>query len=551
MTDLAIFNHILFLFGIAIFFGMTGGRIFKRLRIPQVVGYIMIGLILGRSFLKIFDQDTIAMLGPFMSFALGMIGFMIGGEIKLEIFKKYGKKFLTILLCEGMLAFVLVGIAVTLITGKLYLGVLLGALASATAPAATVDVIWEYKARGILATTIFAIVAMDDALALILYGFSKVYAKSLLLGNAFSVYHTLLAPIVELTLSLGLGVGMGLLMSLIFRRVHEIHEKDQYLAFSLSSILITVGIAAICGLDLILSTMALGATLVNVNPKRSKSVFESTARITAPIYVIFFVLVGARLQLNLLAQVGAIGVAYLICRSAGKYFGSYLGAWISKADVKVRRFLGLTLFSQAGVAIGLAIAIYQSFSKLGPEGEAVGSTVLSVITATTFVVQLIGPPLVKFSLERAGETWKALTEDDVLEKYSVRDLMVTEPETISESTPCDQVINTLKNSNNIYFPVIDNERVFHGAIQLDQIRGILFEEGLGPLICASDMANTAVTTITPETKLREARHIFEFEEYDYLVVVDNKESCKLAGVIPKRKINKFIKRKLLESEIGS
>lgn len=545
--DIAIFNHILFLFGIAIFFGMTGGRIFKRFKIPQVVGYIIIGIILGRSVLKIFNADTIKELGTFTNFALGLIGFMIGGEIKLEIFKKYGKSFLTILLCEGSLAFILVGVAVTLITGKIYLGVLLGALASATAPAATVDVIWEYKARGILATTIFAIVAMDDAFALILYGFSKVYAKSMLLGNVFSIYHTLAAPIMELTLSLALGIAMGLVMTLVFRRVHEVREKDQFLAFSLGAILITVAIASVFGLDLILSTMALGTTLVNVNPKRSRSVFESTRRITAPIYVIFFVLVGARLQLNLMAKVGLIGIAYLACRFIGKYAGSYIGAVISNADIKVRKYLGLTLSSQAGVAIGLAIAIYQSFSKIGPAGEEVGATILSVITATTLVVQLIGPPLVKLGLQKAGETWKALTEEDILEQYKVGDLMVENPETIPESASYDKVMATLKNSNNIYFPVVDESGGFHGAIQLDQIRGILFEEDLGPLIRAADMAQANVTTVTPDANLRKAKDIFEFEEYDYLTVVEGDGSNKLAGVIPKRKINKFIKRKMLES----
>jgi len=544
-----IIQHVLLLFGIAIFFGMTGGKIFKKFRIPQVVGYIIIGVILGSSVLKVFDQNIIKDLGPFTEFALGIIGFMIGGEIKFDIFKKYGKKFLTILICEGSLAFLFVGIAVTLITGKLYLGVLLGALASATAPAATVDVIWEYKARGILATTIFAIVAMDDAFALILYGFSKVYAKSLMLGQTFSIFHTLFAPLMEIAFSLGIGVGIGLLMTLVYRKVHEAREKDQLLAFSIGAILINVGLASVLHLDLILSSMAMGTTLVNINPRRSKAIFAATAHITAPIYVIFFVLVGARLQLGLMAQMGLVGIAYLICRSAGKYLGSFIGAKISKADEVVRRYLGLTLFSQAGVAIGLAIAIYQSFSKLGPQGEEVAVYVLSVITATTFIVQLIGPPLVKYSLDKAGETGKNLTAEDILDQYKVKDIMVKSPETIPETASYSSVITTLKTSSNVYFPVVDNNNEFQGAIQLDQIRGILFEEDLGELIRAVDMANTNVSTLTPDVFLREAKDKFEFEEYDYIAVIENQENNKLVGVIPKRKINKFIKRKLLETEL--
>lgn len=549
--DFYFLHHILLLFGIAIFFGMTGGRLFKKLKIPQVVGYIIIGIILGRSFLKIFDQGTINDLGPFTNFALGLIGFMIGGEIKYDVFKKYGKSLFTILVSEGCLAFILVGIGVTLITGKLYLGVLLGALASATAPAATVDVIWEYKARGILTTTIFAIVAMDDALALILYGFSSVYAKSIMLGHEFSFLSTIVAPLMELGLSLGLGIVMGIIMTFVFRRVHEVREKDQFLAFSIGAILITVGIASIFKLDNILATMALGTTIVNINPKRSKSVFEATSRITAPIYVIFFVLVGARLDLHVMAKVGFIGLVYLILRTAGKYAGSYIGAVVSKADIKVRKYLGLCLFSQAGIAIGLAIAIYQSYSKLGPEGEEVASIVLSTITATTFVVQMIGPPMVKFGLTKAGETWKAFTEEDILEDYKVRDLMVANPEVIDESASFDSVMSTIKASSNVYFPVVDRDGNFYGAIQLDQIRSILFEEGLGPLIKAVDLANTNVSTISPEANLRGARDIFEYEEYDYIPVVEGNAPGKLIGVVPKRKINKFIKRKLLESELNT
>ena len=547
--ELELFHHILLLLGIAIFFGLTGGRLFKKIKVPQVVGYIIIGVILGRSVLKFYDAGTLEQLRPFTNFALGIIGFMIGGEIRLDTFKKYGKKFLTILFCEASLAFFLVAIATTLITGKIYLGILLGALASATAPAATVDVIWEYKARGILATTIFAIVAMDDAFALILYGFSKVYAKSLMLGQDFSIYHTIAAPIGELGLSLGIGVGIGVIMMLIFRRVHEVREKDHLLAFSIGAILINVGIASIFKLDMILSSMAMGMTIVNIMPKRGNAVFEATSRITSPIYVIFFVLVGARLDLSLMAKVGLVGISYLVFRFIGKYLGSYLGAIISHADNNVKKYLGLALSSQAGVAIGLAIAIYQSFSRLGPEGEMVGSYVLNVITATTFVVQLIGPPLVKLSLHKADEIGKNITAEDVLENHKIADLMVKKPETIEETASYNTVINTLKESSNIFFPVVDNNNEVHGAIQLDQIRSILFEEDLGPLIRAVDMANTQITTVTPDKNLKFASEMFDIEEYDYLIVVENEKSKQLAGVIPKRKINKFIKRKLLESEL--
>ncbi|NIQ97086.1 MAG: sodium:proton exchanger, partial [Desulfuromonadales bacterium] len=182
-----IFNQILLLFGLAMFFGLSGGKIFRFFKIPQVVGFIAIGVILGVSGFGVFSRETIQDLGPFTNFALGVIGFMIGGEIRLSTFKKYGKNIFVILMCEGMFAYLLVGIFVYLVTKNAAISILLAALASATAPAATVDVIWEYRAKGILSTMILAIVALDDGLSLILYALSKVFAESIITGKEFSL----------------------------------------------------------------------------------------------------------------------------------------------------------------------------------------------------------------------------------------------------------------------------------------------------------------------------------------------------------------------------
>ena len=229
-------HQILLLFGMAMFFGLTGGKIFRYFRIPQVVGYIAIGIILGRSGLGIFDKDTIAILGPFTDFALGLIGFMIGGEIKLETFRKYGKKIIAILLCEGLITYMTVGVAVYLFTKNIPLAILLAALSSATAPAATVDVIWEYRAKGVLATTIIAIVALDDGLSLILYALSKVFAESIVTGKEFSLLTSFAHPLLELGGALVVGLGMGLMISLLLKRIHEVREKESFLVISLGAV---------------------------------------------------------------------------------------------------------------------------------------------------------------------------------------------------------------------------------------------------------------------------------------------------------------------------
>jgi Kef-type K+ transport system membrane component KefB len=543
-----VLHQILLLFGMAMFLGLTGGKIFRHFRIPQVVGYITIGIILGISGVGIFDRDTIRLLGPFTDFALGLIGFMIGGEIKLSTFKKYGSKIITILLFEGIVTYIVVGLAVYAFTQNFPLAILLAALSAATAPAATVDVIWEYRAKGILATTIIAIVALDDGLSLILYALSKVFAESALTGKSFSILHSLAHPLMELGGSLIVGIGMGLVICLILKRIHEVKEREHFIVISLGAILVTCGIASTFNFDLILCNMILGTTLINVYPKRSQFLFTVTKQMASPVYVIFFVLIGARLNVATIGSMGAIGVVYLVFRTLGKISGSYLGARISGADEKVRKYLGTSLFSQAGVAIGLAIAIYQSFSAMGPQGEALGLLILNIITATTFVVQIIGPPSVKWSLKKAGEVGRAMSEEEVLDAHTVSDIMVTDPDVIHEGDSYNKVMGRLKHSEYVYFPVVDEKNNFKGAIQLDNIRSILFEEALTPLVRAIDMTIPDVTTVTPRTKLSEAKRLFEFEEYDYLPVLDGHK--KLKGVLPRRTLMNYIKRKLWESEVG-
>ncbi len=542
-----IFNQILLLFGLAMFFGLSGGKIFRFFKIPQVVGFIAIGVILGVSGFGVFSRETIQDLGPFTNFALGVIGFMIGGEIRLSTFKKYGKNIFVILMCEGMFAYLLVGIFVYLVTKNAAISILLAALASATAPAATVDVIWEYRAKGILSTMILAIVALDDGLSLILYALSKVFAESIITGKEFSLLHTVARPLLELGSTALLGIVMGIAVVLLLKRIHEIKERESFLIISLGAVLVTTGLAAALNLDMILCNMVVGMTLVNVSPKRSHFLFSMTKQIASPVYVVFFVLVGARLEVTALGSIGVIGIVYLACRTAGKVGGVYLGSLMTKADERVRKYLGTSLFSQAGVAIGLAIAIDHSFSNLGPDGSAVGHLIINVITATTLVVQIIGPPSVKWSLKKAGEMWKGMSEDEILDAHRVSEIMSEDHSTIYETDGYRAVMRRLKSSEYVYFPVVDQSHNFKGAIQLDHIRSILFEEHVD-FIKAIDMAILDVSTINPKAKLSEAKQLFDFQEYDYLPVVDGHR--KLRGVLHRRTLKKFLKRKLWEAEAG-
>ncbi len=392
--------NILLSLGLFLLLGLTGGRLLGRFGVPQVVGYILVGVLLGDSVLGLASREILENLGPMTSLALAFIGFMVGGELNGELLMKYGRQFLSILLCEGLLAMALVCGLTILATGNVALGILLGALSSATAPAATVDVLWEYRARGPLTSTILAIVALDDALALLLYGFAFAFADALIAGGPLSVQSMVFLPLVTIIGSLALGVLAGLAVDTVMQ---AIDKRADRLIILVASILLVSGLALWLDLSLILTSMALGITLTNRHPERNESCFTIAREFTPPLYLVFFLFVGARLQIGLLPSMGILGGLYVLGRTVGKLAGSWLGATLSKAAPAVRKYLGFALFSQAGVAIGLALDVHQHFSGLGPAGEALGYTVINVIAATTLLVQIIGPVSVKFAIGRAGE----------------------------------------------------------------------------------------------------------------------------------------------------
>ena len=392
--------QIVFLLGLILVSGLATGRVFEKIGIPQVVGYIVIGVVLGDSVTHLIPGDLLDDLSAITSIALAFIGFMVGGELKHSVFKKYGKQFLVILLCEGLLAMLVVATLTILLTGNTPLGILLGALSSATAPAATVDVLWEYRSKGPLTTTILAIVALDDGLALILYGFAFAFASLLISGEAPTVRVMLLQPLLAISGSLLLGGGIALLLDRVLR---FIKTADDQLVSNVSAVLLASGLALQFGFSLILTSMATGLVLANIHPDRNDTNFKLVKAFVPPIYIIFFIFVGARMQLSLLPEMGALGLLYVIGRTLGKWSGAYLGARISGAATSVRKYLGLALFSQAGVAVGLSLDIYQHFARYGTNGIQLGHTVLNVIAATTLLVQIIGPPSVKYAIYKAGE----------------------------------------------------------------------------------------------------------------------------------------------------
>ncbi len=396
--------------GLIIAIAFLGSKVFQRLGIPQVVGFIVMGVLLGTSFLNIVPLELTKDLTFISEIALGLIGFDIGSHLLFSELRKLGRSIIFILLSEVIGAFALVTVGTYAITQSWHTALIFGALAAATAPAATVEVLAEYEAKGPLTTSLLAVIGMDDALALVLFSLAAALAESLLSGSgAPSLLHILELPLVEIGGSAVLGTVMGLTLGFIMRWMKRQHDA---MAISIGFVLLCVGLSQVLGLSLILSTMIMGMIIVNRTPEHGRHIRFTVEQAGPVIYVLFFALVGAHFQIKLLPTMGVLGLTYVALRSIGKFAGAWLGGTLGKAEPAVRNNLGLGLLTQGGVAIGLALASAKRFSAYGEAGNELGNLIISVITATTLIVEIIGPICVKLAISRAGEIGQATMKHD-------------------------------------------------------------------------------------------------------------------------------------------
>jgi Kef-type K+ transport system membrane component KefB len=401
---------ILTVIGLLIAVAFLGSKGFQRLGIPQVVGFIVIGVLLGPSLLNVVPLELAEELTFISEIALGLIGFDMGSHLLVGDMRRLGRSILLILLFEGVGTFILVTVGIYAITQSWHTALIFGALASATAPAATVDVLAEYDAKGPLTTTLLAVVGMDDALSLLLYSIAAALAESLLSGSETpSLLGILELPLIEIGGAVLLGGILGGILDFIMCRMQRRHDV---MAISISFVFLCVGLAQSLGFSLILSTMVMGTVVVNRCSEHGLHIRYTIEQAGPVIYVLFFALVGARFQIALLPEMGLLGILYVALRSFGKSAGAWLGGTLGGALPAVKNNLGLGLLSQAGVAIGLALASASRFAPYGEAGQELGSLIINVITATTFVVQVIGPIGVKLAISRAGEIGRASEEGD-------------------------------------------------------------------------------------------------------------------------------------------
>ena len=545
---------IMLILGLAVFGGIAGAWFFQKVKIPQVLGYLVIGLIIGKSGLQYINSDVIISLDNFNFFALGIIGFLVGGELHGSTMKKYGKQFSAILLGEGILSFSLVTISVSLVlyiftknfAASLAGGIVFGAIASATDPASTMDVLWEYRSKGVLTTTIIAIVALDDALAMTLYGLGT-GAAQMIIGGDTSLLEQLASIAIELFGAVAMGGVAGVFMNIIVRYSSD---KTRTMVFTIGTLLIVIALSLMLHLDVILAAMTLGIVITNLAPKRSKELFALIKSFASPIYVLFFVLVGARLTLNDMPGFLWIIVGlYVFFRSAGKMLGAWIGAKITKADPVVQKYTGMGLFAQGGVAIGLSIMASQHLDNLIiGNGINLGDIIITGVTATTFIVQIIGPTMVKIAIKLAKESGKNITEEDIIAKWSIEDVLETDTPIIKETDSVKQVVSYFSSSEYFCLPVVDTKNKTIGMITMNELKQLIASQDTWDWILAKDIIDPTHDLIIKSQSLEDALMTMKQMGREQIPVIESEDNPVPAGILDTRVVRKLVNKKMVGIE---
>ena len=405
---------------LGLFVGLLSSRLMKLLKLPNVTGYLIAGIIFGPFVLGKYiggwttdnPETSINAVKWISEIALGFIAFTIGCSFKKQAIQHVGKRVIIITLFEALGgAVVTIGgllIAHIFLKDQLPISLILtfGAIACATAPAATLMVIRQYKAKGPVVDTLIPVVAFDDAVALIAFAVLFSISKSLSNNTALNVMDILVWPLVEIVGSLVLGALLGFGISLGFRFFKSRANRSILI---ICAVLIVVGLSMLAkskgwkvSISSLLACMMIGAIFINFRNDAGRTL-ERIDGITPPLYMLFFVISGASLDITIFASKGAltlviIALVYVFARCLGKWLGAYFGSKAVHSDPKVQKYLGFTLFPQAGVAIGLATTANQAF----PDARQ-ASLVLAVVLTATIIYELAGPIITKISLKKAGE----------------------------------------------------------------------------------------------------------------------------------------------------
>lgn len=395
----------LLLVGVMTIIGLYAGKSMKWVRMPSIIGFMLVGVIIGPSLFNILDEPLQKQLSFITEIALGFVALSIGLELNFKSLKELGAGIIFIIICESFFAFFAVTAGLFLLTGDLALALTFGAIAPASAPAGTVAVIQEYRAHGSLTKALYAVVGFDDGLGIIIFGFVAAFVRRMIVsdpaGGEPSILATIMLPLKEVGLSVLVGSVAAFFFSMLFKKLKS--ARDIFILI-FASVLIITGISTRLHLSLILTNMVYGIVLVNTQRHTVLQKMRDELSDAMPLFfVLFFTLAGSNLHVLALPSLGLVGMVYIVARTSGLMGGAWFGSLVGRSEKKIRRYLGMGILSQAGVAIGLALIVKQEFGTLGGEGARIGSAVITSITATCIFFEILGPILTKIGLKRAGE----------------------------------------------------------------------------------------------------------------------------------------------------
>lgn len=406
---------VLFLTGTMVLAAIVFSQIARKMHLPGVVAYMITGILLGPSVLNFLNNDILADMEFIIHMVLGFVAFKIGLEINVKELKDHGRAIIVTILSESFLAVILVSFFIYMLTGNLPMALVFGALAPASAPAGTIAVIDELKAKGPLTRTLYSVVGIDDGLALIIFGLVSPVAMFLLshTGNGIEINEAFLNSFIDPFMEIGLSLLIGGALAVLFiwlTRFKGFHNK--LMSFTFGMVVLISGMSELINLSEILTCMIFGLITGNhENSQQLKKIEEEDLGLILPLfYILFFSIAGANLHLSSVPELGWIGLFYIVGRILGKSLGAYAGAGMMRMENKIKKYLGLGILSQAGVAIGLALITKNTLQGMGPEmetgitmGDHIGNIVFTTITATSVFFELLGPITTRLALRKANE----------------------------------------------------------------------------------------------------------------------------------------------------
>lgn len=379
--------------GIVLVAGLIGGRLARMVKLPEVTGYLLSGLFLGPSLFNLISAADSASFSVISDVALAAIAFSIGSEFLVKDMKKLGRAIIIITLLEVVGAVFVVFFVVYVLFGQPFaLAIVIASMSAATAPAATLMVIRQYRASGPLSKTILPVVALDDVFGIVAFGIAMSVAKLTMGGTGQSGLSMFMQPFMEIIGSLALGAVFGFILLFLSKRA-QTEEETQI--FVITAIALTTGLAVLLGWSPLLACIMAGAVVFNLLPGPVR-IHNALNHFTPPVYLLFFTLAGASLDLKILSDVGLLGLAYICARAGGKILGAWLGAKAVKAEDAIRKNLGFALLPQGGISIGLSVIVRQQLPEYAVP-------IITIIMFSVLVFETTGPIFAKIAIKRAGE----------------------------------------------------------------------------------------------------------------------------------------------------